>query len=73
MDSILDNALSDTLISRNEYQYMNREHPKMACFYATPKIHKGISPLKGRPIVSGIGNLTQNIGEYVGEILRPFV
>lgn len=45
----------------------------MATFYSLPKVHKGYSPLKGRPIVSGVNNLTQNCGTYIDTILRPFV
>lgn len=45
----------------------------MATFYGLPKVHKGYTPLKGRHIVSGINNLTQNAGTYVDKVLSTFV
>lgn len=39
-----------------------------------PKVHKGLDiPLKGRPIVSGIGSLTENISSFVDFFIKPFV
>lgn len=32
-----------------------------------------LNPLKCRPIVSGVDSLTQNVGIYIDQILRPFV
>lgn len=48
-------------------------HPKVSTFYSLPKLHNGTTPIKGRPIVSRIDNLTQNSGQYIDQILRPFV
>lgn len=42
-------------------------------FYNLPKVHKGLVPLKGRFIVSGISGLTQNVGTYLDKVLRGFV
>ncbi|XP_033121407.1 uncharacterized protein LOC117120505 [Anneissia japonica] len=44
--------------------------PKPGTFYLLPKIHKQDNP--GRPIISGIGTLTEGISKYVDRILRPF-
>lgn len=51
LKSILDMALGSLIISKQEYEFMLPSNP------VTSKIHKGTTPLKGRPIVSGVGNL----------------
>lgn len=45
------------------------KNPQIPTFYALPKIHKGTKPLKGRPIVSGINSVTQNVGIYLDQVL----
>ncbi|KAM9296686.1 uncharacterized protein PAF06_017613 [Gastrophryne carolinensis] len=47
------------------------EDPKVACFYMLPKVHKPGNP--GRPIISGIGTLTENLSGWVEHILKPLV
>lgn len=71
--TVLLHAKTLNLIGLEELEYLYPLHPKIATFYSLPKIHKGLSPLKGRPIVSGIDSLTQNSGVYIDKILRPFV
>ncbi|CAJ0915644.1 unnamed protein product [Ranitomeya imitator] len=70
---ILDAGLDEKLISYNEYRFLTPRTPMIPTFYALPNVHKGLSPLKGRPIVSGVGSLSQNVGIYIDNILRPFV
>ncbi|KAM4034381.1 alpha-2-macroglobulin-like protein 1 [Anomaloglossus baeobatrachus] len=70
---ILTQALDDMLISKSELDFMYPKHPRIATFYSLPKIHKGYVPLKGRPIVSGIEALCQNVSVYLDKLLRPFV
>ena len=43
--------------------------PKPGTFYLLPKIHKVNNP--GRPIVSGINTLTENISGFIAELLTP--
>ena len=46
----------------NVFEFLKVEHPVIPVIYTLLKIHKGLDiPLKGRPIVSGIGSLTENI------------
>ncbi|XP_073422111.1 uncharacterized protein [Dendrobates tinctorius] len=70
---ILSGALAEGVISKTEFDFILPKFPLVATFYALPKIHKGLNPLKGRPIVSGVDSLTQNSGLYIDQILRPFV
>lgn len=47
-------AVNQRLILKDECQFMTSRDPQIPTFYALPKVHKGLDPLKGRPIVSGI-------------------
>ncbi|XP_056397544.1 uncharacterized protein LOC130292572 [Hyla sarda] len=71
--NILLQAKRESLIDIKELDFLLPKTPRVSTFYGLPKVHKGLDPLKCRPIVSGIGNLTQNVGIYLDEILRPFV
>lgn len=70
---ILQEAKSNKLISSNEFDFLYPLHPRVATFYSLSELHKGTSPLKGRPIISGVDSLTQNSVVYFNRILRPFV
>ncbi|XP_075180996.1 uncharacterized protein LOC142251834 [Anomaloglossus baeobatrachus] len=70
---IIDEGLTLGVIDKSEYDFQYQKNPVMATFYCLPKVHKGLHPLKGRPIVSGINSLTQNCRIYLDQILRPFV
>lgn len=61
------------IISKQEYELKLPFFPILSTFYALPKIHKGVTQLRGRPIVSGVNNLTQNASVYIDKILRGFV
>ena len=38
-----------------------------------PKIHKGLSSVKGRPVISNSGTITEHISEYLDHHLNPLV
>lgn len=73
LKSILDEALQNRVISIQEHGFLLPENPVVATFYGLHKIHKGLCPLNGWPIVSGVNNLTQNAGLYINKVLRDFV
>lgn len=73
LKTILDKAIDQNLISDDEHKFMLPANPLRQFFYTLPKIHKGRTPLRGRPIVSGVGSISYNIGLYVENILSPFV
>uniref|UniRef100_A0A8C5W8X4 Reverse transcriptase domain-containing protein n=1 Tax=Leptobrachium leishanense TaxID=445787 RepID=A0A8C5W8X4_9ANUR len=60
-------------ISEEEYKFLKSDKPTIATFYALPKVHKNLEKPPGRPIVSGIGNLTQNCSQYIDQILQDQV
>uniref|UniRef100_A0A8C5QJI9 Reverse transcriptase domain-containing protein n=1 Tax=Leptobrachium leishanense TaxID=445787 RepID=A0A8C5QJI9_9ANUR len=71
--NILNEALGQDLISKNEFQFMNPNQPTISTFYALPKMHKGKIPPPGRRIVSDRNNLTQNSSIYIDKVLRRTV
>lgn len=73
LEEILIMAFDQKLISKEECHYMPPKDPQIPTFYALPKIHKGLSPLKGCPVVAGINSITQNVGIYLDQVLRNFV
>ncbi|CAJ0961582.1 unnamed protein product [Ranitomeya imitator] len=73
LSRMLTRAFESKLISKSEFGFLLPRFPMVSTFYALPKIHKGYSPLKGRPIVSGVDALSQNSSIYLDRLLRPFV
>lgn len=73
LEGLVDKALNKRLIDKNEHKFLLPDHPVMATFYCLPKIYMGLTPLKGRPVVLGVGSLTQNIGVYLDNVLRVYV
>ena len=56
------------IISKDEFDAMNPQDKKPAKFYCISKVHKQHKPPQSppiRPIISGSGSLTENIGVYV--------
>lgn len=73
LQEILEWGLDRRVLSKEEYEFLLPKYPIVATFYGLPKVHKGLTPLRGRPIVSGINSLTQNVGVYLDKVLRDFV
>lgn len=73
LKNILSQVKTFKLIDTTEFEFLLPKSPRLSTFYSRPKVHKGLQPLKGRPIVSGIDNLCQNVGTYIDTILKPFV
>ena len=71
---LLDKALLDQIISKEEYKFMLKEHPVRPILYTLPKIHKSIvPPVPGRPIVAGIGSLTEPLSQYIDFHIKDVV
>lgn len=60
-------------INKNELDFMKVDHPITPVIYTLPKIHKNIENPPGRPIISGIGSLTEKISTFIDSFLRPHV
>lgn len=61
---VFDNKVAETLIP---------EFLVMSTFYNLPKTYKGLNPLKGRPIILGIGSLNKRLGQWLDKQLQPIV
>jgi hypothetical protein len=51
--------------------YLQETEKRTPKFYLLPKIHKGITPPPGRPIVAAIGSPTEKISKFVDHFLNP--
>jgi hypothetical protein len=51
--------------------YLHDTENKTSKFYLLPKIHKGIMPPPGRPIVAAIGSPTEKISKLVDFFINP--
>lgn len=49
------------------------EYPTIPTFYHLPKTHKGLEPLRVRPIISGIGSLNERLGKWLDRYLQLVV
>ena len=64
--AILDEGLENNILSEEEYNVMNPEDKNPAKFYMNFKVHKPHNHIPPpRPIISGSGSITENIGKYV--------
>ena len=65
---LLEEALDNDIINRDEFQAMDPADKNPCKFYCTFKVHKkhmeGTAPPE-RPIISGSGSITENIGKFV--------
>ena len=66
--SVLKNLLDEGRITANEHKLMKPVQPSPGRFYMLPKIHKPGNP--GRPIISGIGTVTEPISGYVDSLIK---
>lgn len=70
---VLREALIMGWIDDNLLKYLYVEHPRVPIFYTLPKIHKGIQPPPGRPIISGNGRVLEPLALFLDYILQPCV
>ena len=51
--------------------FLKDNEGKLGRFYLLPKIHKGLSGVKGRPVISNCCTITENISEFLDSHLNP--
>lgn len=66
-------ALEQNWITKDEFNYLNKQHPVTPVFYMVPKIHKSLINPKGRPIVASIESLLEPLSNFVDFFIKPFV
>ncbi|XP_068113208.1 uncharacterized protein [Hyperolius riggenbachi] len=70
---LLEEGLSEQFITNKEFKYLWVETPITPTFYILPKVHKDKSNPPGRPIVSGIGGLSEKCCSFIDFFLQPHV
>lgn len=73
IDIFLTKAHSESLLTKSEKDYLTNDYPTKPVFYILPKVHKSLTNVPGRPIVSGIGSLTEPLSNFVDAHIRPLV
>ena len=68
---IINEAHNLNIIDEKTKETLQTKHPRIASFYTLPKIHKEGNP--GRPVVNGIGTITEKLSAYVDQHIRPLV
>ena len=68
--SVVTEMFNNKEISKKCKEYLLNYEIKPARFYTLPKIHKGIYPPPGRPIISGNGCPTERISQFVDHFLK---
>ena len=68
--SVVTEMFNNKEISKKCKEYLLNYEIKPARFYTLPKIHKGIYPPPGRPIISGNGCPTERISQFVDHFLN---
>ena len=67
---------SHKLISEKELKYFTHNFKKatnLGKLYFLPKIHKCLSGVPGRPVISNCGMPTEKVSEYLDHILKPIM
>ena len=75
-NKIFKRLCSHKLISEKELKYFTYNFKKatnLSKLYFLPKIHKRLSAVPGRPVISNCGTPTEKVSEYVDYILKPIM
>ena len=70
---VLENQVCEQALSDKEAEYLQVKGSKLGRFYLLPKIHKGLSDVAGRPVISNCGTATEHIPEFLDFHLNPLV
>ena len=73
IDEFIDISHKKGWIIDKEKAFLLSDHPRCPVFYGLPKIHKRLDDPPLRPIVSGIGSLTEPLSQFVDFFLRKYV
>jgi hypothetical protein len=71
INNVIEEMYQSGEIDERVRQYLIEPTSKAARLYFLPKIHKGITPPPGRPVVSGNGCPTEKISSFVDYFLNP--
>ena len=71
ISQIINGAYNMNIIDEKTKDSLLIKHPRIASFYTLSKIHKKENP--GRPIVNGIGTITEKLSAYIDQHIKPLV
>lgn len=71
--AIINDGYQKGLIDQDTNDYLNNKHPREATFYSLPKVHKNPIEPPVRPIILGVGSLTENASRLIDATLMPHV
>ena len=71
VQEVVQDLFTSREIDETVRSYLQDDHCRTARLYLLPKIHKGIQPPPGRPVVSGNGCPTEKISRLVDHFLNP--
>ena len=60
-------------ITERVARFLVTEEPRTAQLYLLPKVHKNVTPVPGRPIVSANKSPTERVSAFVDNFLAPIV
>ena len=70
INNLINQAWRLNIVDESTYNNLQTKNPRIPIFYLLPKIHKKDNP--GRPIVNGMGSVTEKISDYVDTFLRKY-
>ena len=76
VDKKFDNLQRKSLIQETEKNYFKVNFKKatnLGKLYLLPKIHKGLSNVPGRPVISNYGTPTENVSEFLDYQLQTIM
>ena len=71
IQNVVEDIYQEGEIKESVKKYLTEKSCKTSRFYVLPKIHKGIRPPPGRPVVSANGCRTEKISKFVDHFLNP--
>ena len=69
----LDNMIKRGEITERVTRFLVTKEPRTAQLYLLPKVHKNVTPVPGRPIVSANDSPTERVSTFVDNFLAPIV
>ena len=69
----LENMIKRGEITERVARFLVTKEPRTAQLYLLPKIHKNVTPVPGRPIVSANESPTERVSAFVDNFLAPIV
>lgn len=70
---LIQEGLSLGVLTDRQADYLYIDNPVIPIIHGLPKVHKEVTPLPLRPIISGINSLGETMSEWLDSLLQPLV